>query len=348
MDVDQVENIDAPHIITEVNQNNEVKDVSEVKPKKKTYERRKKTDPKKPNLREYVKNNGLSKEFKEQTGILYGKANMKTLNDFIDAHKLELSFSNIFPNESNESNENKEGNECNEGNERKEEVLKGNTVDDDLIENIQFKKPNTNEDNTPAYLKPDENLKLNHNQHKIKLYIDNFPHKVKSITSRPGFAKEFAQVKEEYKDEQGNEIKCPLVEDIERALGTANTFGIIQDKALLTIQWIEDFCAAVRRHKSVSEGGKIPDMVKSTIGNLRLDGWHDALDKDPNFHDCVKELLIKYGSNIEELLGCLSVETRLMMILVFHAYTTHKGNVFAEEKLKNVNVNNIPGKYNGL
>lgn len=310
-----------------------------VKPKQQS-KKSKKNDglPDAKTLKAYIVDNKLQKEFKEYSGKCYNKSNKDVLMKFIDAHKLELSMSSQSSNSSQNDDKHNEPDEL---------VGKLNKEDDDIIETIAFQpQHNESNDKVPEYMNP---IKLNRTQHKIKLYIDNFPVKLKSITSRPGFAKEFAQIKEVYVDPQTNEeYECPLLVDVERALGCANVVGIIESKALMTIQWIEDFCDAVRRHKSVSEGGKIPDMVKNTIGNLRLQGWHEALDKDQNFHDCVKELLIKYGGNIEELLGCLSVETRLCMILLFHAYTTHKGNTFADNNLKNRNVSEMPDKFNKL
>lgn len=354
MELDQIEYVEpavAPTIVS-INENIDNTDSvpsdtpsneNDIKPKKSTRKSKKDDNlPDAKTLKAYIVDNKLQKEFQAFNGKSYNKSNKEALSKFIDMHKLELSMSqNPLPSEPifNNSDQSDEIN----GN-----TVKNGNEDDDIIETISFKPHQTNESNDkiPDYMHP---VKLNRTQHKIKLYIDNFPVKLKSITSRPGFAKEFAQIKEIYIDPQTNEeYECPLLVDVERALGCANVIGIIESKALLTIQWIEDFCDAVRRHKSVSEGGKIPDMVKSTIGNLRLQGWHEALDKDPNFHDCVKEILIKYGGSIEEILGCLSVETRLCMILLFHAYMTHKGNSYAEDKLKNRNVNDIPDKYKKL
>ena len=320
-------------------------DTPELKKNKSTGRPRKDEEKKGPTQREmrnYIKENNLQKEFLEYAGITYGKANKEDLSKYIEVHKLELSLPKFTEPEPQFDRTEKE-----------EDVIKGNvTHEDDEIENIPIFTPSpgpNSQDSSATQFDRTEEIRLNATQYTIKQYIQEFPTKVKMVTSRPTFNKEFAQVKEKYVDPQtGEEYKCPLLVEIEKEVGRVNALAFISSKSTVVIQWIEDFCDAVRRHKSVSEGGKIPDIVKSTIGNLRLNGWHTALASDPLYHDIIKEMLIKYGGDIEGVLSYLNVETRLAMILIGSAYIVHKNNVRYEEEIKNKQSKEIPKQYKGM
>lgn len=311
-------------------------------PKKKSTGRPKKDEEKKGptqrEMRNYIKENNLQKEFLEYAGITYGKANKEDLSRYIEVHKLELSLPKFTEPESVKVET------------TEEDVIKGNvTHEDDEIENIPIFTPSPGNQSNSQDSSEREEIRLNATQYTIKQYIQEFPTKVKMVTSRPTFNKEFAQVKEKYVDPQtGEEYKCPLLVEIEKEVGRVNALAFISSKSTVVIQWIEDFCDAVRRHKSVSEGGKIPDIVKSTIGNLRLNGWHTALASDPLYHDIIKEMLIKYGGDIEGVLSYLNVETRLAMVLIGSAYIVHKNNVRYEEEIKNKQSKEIPKQYKGM
>jgi len=340
-DVEIINNTIVGNTIDVADNNDIVKNGDNKKEKGKSTGRPKKAEkenigPTQRDLRAYIMEHNLQKEFSDYHGKGYSKADKQSLIKFIEAHKLELSL-----NKSNQPSE-----QVNDQPSDQPGAQPNAQVEEDEIKNIPMFN---NVNNSQPVKEEEQNFKLNPTQYKIKQYVQEFPHKLKLITSRPTYNKEFAQVKEQYIDAQtGEEYKCPLLLEIEKEIGRVNALSFIANKSVTVIEWIEDFCDAVRRHKSVSEGGKIPDFVKNTIGNLRLNGWHKVLAEDPSFHDIIKELLIKYGGDIESILSYLSVETRLAMILLGSAYFVHKNNVRYEEEIKNKQSKPIPAGYKNL
>ncbi len=292
-------------------------------------------------LRKYVKDNNLEKLFKEQRGKPSARASKKELLSFIKEQDIANNLSDIISDA------------------LKDNTLEGNTADDiksqDLIEELQsndfkpndlkeedeieeipiFKSNDLKSDNSKQEKKEDSpKYELNNNQMKVLKYINRFPEKLKIITSRPTFKQEFAALKD-YNPEQTDEENLnneKLLRELEYTLNGANIGAIITDHIFITVNAIETIIVAIRENKN----GKIPSYIVDTIGQVRIEGLADMLQKNPHFHDCIDELLIKYDS-YECIVKYLSVETRLLLIVLGSAFIVHKGNVKKEELKKESN-----------
>lgn len=320
-------------------------------------------------LRKHLKDNKLEDLFKERHGKAAGKSTKKEILSFLKEQNLANDVDNIISDaildSSFSSHSKTESSDKND-----ENTLIGNTVNlDELhdIQNIRFEKEEEKDPDgieeipifkqeqrakqEEATQKNSDNIKekydLNTNQKKVLKYITRFPEKLKVITSRPTFKQEFATLRDYNPDqnEEENLANEKLRHEIEQTLNGANIGALVLDQIFVTVDAIETIIVAIRENKN----GKIPQYIVDTVGQVRIEGLSEVLQKNPNFHDCIDELLIKYDS-YDGLLKYLSVETRLMLIILGSAYLVHKGNVKKEAlkqeseserghaKMRNVNV----------
>lgn len=321
-------------------------------------------------LRKHLKDNKLEDLFKERHGKAAGKSTKKEILSFLKEQNLANDVDNIISDaildSSFSSHSKTESSDKND-----ENTLIGNTVnldelhqvrdiyfeksteekDPDGIEEIPIFKQEQRAKQEEATQKNSDNIKekydLNTNQKKVLKYITRFPEKLKVITSRPTFKQEFATLRDYNPDqnEEENLANEKLRHEIEQTLNGANIGALVLDQIFVTVDAIETIIVAIRENKN----GKIPQYIVDTVGQVRIEGLSEVLQKNPNFHDCIDELLIKYDS-YDGLLKYLSVETRLMLIILGSAYLVHKGNVKKEAlkqeseserghaKMRNVNV----------
>ena len=186
---------------------------------------------------------------------------------------------------------------------------------------------------------------MNNAQYKAKAYISRFPDKLRAITSRSSFKQDFSKLRDPLTDKE-KEGKTPeevdqinannrvLLDDIERELGAKNSNGLIKDGVFTTIAALEGIIRAIRENQD----NKFPPILVSTVGQVNIDGLGVVLDSRPEFHDCLDELLIKY-SDYNSFLMHLSVEKRLLLIILAAAFAVNRINQEEAEKLKNKKIN---------
>ena len=299
-------------------------------------------------LKEYIANNGYQKVYLEKCGKPHTKAKKSELLDFIqeqqEIKQMENNVDSIFGN-TIQSEENPED-LC------KPELSSERTEKDDEIEEIPiFSNSTRTERELQAQIggldpSNEKNIKLNNAQYKAKAYISRFPDKLRSITSRSSFKQDFSKLRDPLTNKEKEELlsagKKPedieqinaanriLLDDIERELGAKNSNGLIKDGVFTTIAALEGIIRAIRENKD----NKFPPMFVSTIGQVNIDGLGVVLDSRPEFHDCLDELLIKY-SDYNSFLAHLSVEKRLLLIILAAAFAVNSINQEEAAKLKN-------------
>jgi len=315
-------------------------------------------------LKEYIKENGFQKIYLEEKGKPYTKSTKDELKSFIKEKQnekdvvdhLDTIIGNTIQPDS-EIDNNKSENEINIEtllNPNSENVDTKNEDQDPEIEEIPVFKNHSHQTKLPdsGESSQKDKLDLNRNQRKVLKYITRFPEKLKVITSRPTFKQEFATLRD-YNPDQNDEENIAnekLRHEIEQTLNGANVGALVLDKIFITVDAIETIIVAIRENKN----GKIPQYIVDTVGQIRIEGLAKVLQDNPNFHDCIDELLIKYDS-YEGLLKYLNVETRLMLIILGSAYLVHKGNVKKDQLIKesqtaqgNAKMQGVQSRYAGL
>lgn len=286
-------------------------------------------------LKKYIEDNDLQKAYQEKYKKRYDKSRKDELLKFIEEQrnmkemedKVEMLFGTTTEETINE-------------NEILDDIKNDIKKEDDDIEEIPiFKREQMNKESSnkePNNKEPND-IKLNESQLKALRYINRFPDKLKSITSRPTFKQEFSKLRGPLSDSESigktpedidkeNNENIRLLSDIERTLSSANINGLVLDQIFVTVDAIETIIIAIRENKN----GNIPSYIVNTVGQVRIEGLSEKLLSNQAFHDCIDELLIKYDT-YESILGYLNVETRLLLIIVGTAYFVHKGNVKKEQ-----------------
>ena len=305
-------------------------------------------------LKEYIANNGYQKVYLEKCGKPHTKAKKSELLDFIqeqqEIKQVENNVDSIFGNTISECNS-----------ENPEDICKPDLPNSDGIENeIEeipiFSQSRSELQSQIGNLDPnnEKNIKLNNAQYKAKAYISRFPDKLRAITSRSSFKQDFSKLRDPLTDKE-KEGKTPeevdqinaanrvLLDDIERELGAKNSNGLIKDGVFTTIAALEGIIRAIRENQD----NKFPPILVSTVGQVNIDGLGVVLDSRPEFHDCLDELLIKY-SDYNSFLMHLSVEKRLLLIILAAAFAVNRINQEEAEKLKNKKVDLKDPKIRGL
>lgn len=301
-------------------------------------------------LKEYIKENGFQKIYLKDKGKPYTKATKDELRDFVkeqqNLKEMENNVDTLFGNTI-----------LSEPEPDPEQICipqpQPNPVGEDQceIEEIPiFKNESKSGPSFPSDSSPDDlrGIKLNSAQLKVKRYITRFPEKLRSVTSRSTFKSDFAKLRDPLSEkecedlyakgmkkeevEQINEANSYLLNEVEQTLNSANIGGLVKDQVFVTISFIEDIIRYIRDNKD----GKIPAYITETLGNVRIDGLSVVLDARPDFHDCLDELLIKYD-NYGSLLSSISVEKRILLIILGAAVMTHKINTQESLQLKNAN-----------
>lgn len=292
-------------------------------------------------LKEYIKENGYQKIYLEKNNKAYTKAKKEELLNFVkeqeEIKQMESNVDTIFGNVIKDSSDNVED-LC------KPDSSPIRTEKDDEIEEIPIFQSNRAERELQSQIggiSEDRNIKLNNAQYKAKAYISRFPDKLRAITSKSTFKQEFSKLRDPLNEkesegkskeevEQINETNRALLDDIERELGAKNSNGLIKDGVFTTIAALEGIIRAIRENKD----NKFPPMLVNTVGQVNLDGLGVVLDSRPEFHDCLDELLIKY-SDYNSFLMHLSVEKRLLLIILAASFAVNRINQEETEKLKN-------------
>lgn len=292
-------------------------------------------------LKDYIKDNGYQKIYLEKNNKAYTKAKKEELLNFVkeqeEIKQMESNVDTIF------------GNVIKDNSDNVEDLCKPETPHlqdekDDEIEEIPIFTNSTNPRELQSQIgniSEDKNIKLNNAQYKAKAYISRFPDKLRAITSRSTFKQEFSKLRDPLSEkesegkskeevEQINEANRALLDDIERELGAKNSNGLIKDGVFTTIAALEGIIRAIRENKD----NKFPPMLVNTVGQVNLDGLGVVLDSRPEFHDCLDELLIKY-SDYNSFLMHLSVEKRLLLIILAASFAVNRINQEETEKLKN-------------
>lgn len=302
-------------------------------------------------LKSYIKNNGFQKVYLKEKSMPYTKSTKQDLLSFIKEKEklkeMENNVDSIFGNTIIDT----------------EEVCSIQPKEDsDEIEQIPIFKNELNNELNKIDTNNDDlrGIKLNKAQTKVKRYITRFPDKLHTITSRSTFKSDFAKLRDNLNEDeckelyskgktkqdidQINEDNHYLLNEIEQTLNSANIGGLIKDQVFVTVSLIEDIIRFIRKN----EDKKIPSYIVDTIGNLRIDGLSVVLDARPDFHDCLDELLIKYD-DYGSLLSCISVEKRILLIILGAAVMTHKINVQQEKELNTSKKKDVnQSKFSGL
>lgn len=296
-------------------------------------------------LKEYIANNGYQKVYLEKCGKPHTKAKKSELLDFIqeqqEIKQVEDNVDSIFGNTISECNSDNPEDIC------KPDLPNSDGIENEIEEIPIFSQSRSELQSQIGNLDPsnEKNIKLNNAQYKAKAYISRFPDKLRAITSRSTFKQDFSKLRDPLTDKE-SEGKTPeeidqinaanrvLLDDIERELGAKNSNGLIKDGVFTTIAALEGIIRAIRENQD----NKFPPMLVSTVGQVNIDGLGVVLDSRPEFHDCLDELLIKY-SDYNSFLMHLSVEKRLLLIILAAAFAVNRINQEETEKLKNKKVN---------
>ena len=296
-------------------------------------------------LKEYIANNGYQKVYLEKCGKPHTKAKKSELLDFIqeqqEIKQVEDNVDSIFGNTISECNSDNPEDLC------KPDLPNSDGIENEIEEIPIFSQSRSELQSQIGNLDPsnEKNIKLNNAQYKAKAYISRFPDKLRAITSRSSFKQDFSKLRDPLTDKE-KEGKTPeevdqinannrvLLDDIERELGAKNSNGLIKDGVFTTIAALEGIIRAIRENQD----NKFPPILVSTVGQVNIDGLGVVLDSRPEFHDCLDELLIKY-SDYNSFLMHLSVEKRLLLIILAAAFAVNRINQEEAEKLKNKKVN---------
>lgn len=307
-------------------------------------------------LKEYIANNGYQKVYLEKCGKPHTKAKKSELLDFIqeqqEIKQVEDNVDSIFGNTINSDGVENPEDLCKPDLPNSDKIDK---VGDDEIEEIPIFNSNRVERELQSQIgnldpNNEKNIKLNNAQYKAKAYISRFPDKLRAITSRSSFKQDFSKLRDPLTDkekegllssgksaeevDQINANNRVLLDDIERELGAKNSNGLIKDGVFTTIAALEGIIRAIRENQD----NKFPPILVSTVGQVNIDGLGVVLDSRPEFHDCLDELLIKY-SDYNSFLMHLSVEKRLLLIILAASFAVNRINQEEAEKLKNKKVN---------
>ena len=296
-------------------------------------------------LKEYIANNGYQKVYLEKCGKPHTKAKKSELLDFIqeqqEIKQVENNVDSIFGNTISECNSDNPEDLC------KPDLPNSDGIENEIEEIPIFSQSRSELQSQIGNLDPsnEKNIKLNNAQYKAKAYISRFPDKLRAITSRSSFKQDFSKLRDPLTDKE-KEGKTPeevdqinannrvLLDDIERELGAKNSNGLIKDGVFTTIAALEGIIRAIRENQD----NKFPPILVSTVGQVNIDGLGVVLDSRPEFHDCLDELLIKY-SDYNSFLMHLSVEKRLLLIILAAAFAVNRINQEEAEKLKNKKIN---------
>lgn len=299
-------------------------------------------------LKEYIKDNGFEKIYLEKHNKPYTKSKKEDLLKFIkeqdEIKQMEDNVDTIFGKTVDENSEFVNTNIIPDSNQNSD--FNSGDKDPDLVDIEEIPVFSRSSKSGTNVLPIDDKLvKLNKYQIKVRKYINRFPEKLRSITSRSTFKQEFSKLKEPLSKEEcdailsnggkqedidkQNEVGRFLLDDVEMVLNSKNSIGMVKEQVFVTISFIEDIIRYIRDNKD----GKIPRYISDTIGNIRIDGLSAVLDARPEFHDCIDELLIKYD-DYSSFLNCISVEKRLLLIILGAAVITHKINTENLDNLK--------------
>ena len=291
-------------------------------------------------LKDYIKDNGFQKIYLKEKKKPYTKATKEELRSFVkeqeSVKEMESNVDTLFGNTLQSEPDPEQI--CIPEPECKNEP-------ECEIEEIPIFKNDNKNPSFPIDSSQDDlrGIKLNNAQLKVKRYITRFPDKLRTVTSRSTFKSDFAKLREPLTEkecegkskeeiDQINAANSYLLNEVEQTLNSANIGGLVKDQVFVTISFIEDIIRYIRENKD----GKIPAYITETVGNVRIDGLSVVLDARPDFHDCLDELLIKYD-NYGSLLSSISVEKRILLIILGAAVMTHKINVQQSHELKNNN-----------
>lgn len=294
-------------------------------------------------LKDYIKDNGFQKVYLKEKNKPYTKATKEELRNFVkeqeNLKEMESNVDTIFGNTLDTQPDPEQI--CIPQSQSETNSNSVETRDDNEIEEIPIFKTETKNLAFPTESGQDDlrGIKLNNIQLKVKRYITRFPDKLRTVTSRSTFKSDFAKLRDPLTEkecegkskeeiEQINAANSYLLNEVEQTLNSANIGGLVKDQVFVTISFIEDIVRFVRENKD----GKIPAYITETIGNVRIDGLSVVLDARPDFHDCLDELLIKYD-NYGSLLSSISVEKRILLIILGAAVMTHKINVQQSREL---------------
>ncbi len=312
-------------------------------------------------LNAYIRENGLQKAFQDKYKKSYDKGRKDQLLKFIreqqEMKKVEDQVDTIFGDtiQAQAQSQPKEEEFKQQEVKQQEEIPINNKIDDEIDEIPIF----THRQVQSQIAGIDDNIKLNNLQFQARAYIARFPTKLKGITSRPTFKQEFSKLKDPLSKKECEELLSKgtkqedideinrnnriLIDDIERELGSKTSNGMLKDGIFTTIYILENIIRNIRENKD----NKYHPMLVSTIGTVNIDNLSAVLDSREDFHDCLDELLIKY-SDYNSLFLSLSVEKRLLLIIMFAAISTNSINNEEAQKLKNKKMNPKDPRFKDL